>query len=56
MTVSKQSSHAQRKRQQGWRRVPVWFSPEDVARLSVLALEAGSVQEAVRRAVRLAVL
>lgn len=51
---SRQSNHEANLRKAGWRRVGVWFSPEDLARLSGIAVGAGSEQEAVRRAVRLA--
>lgn len=50
--LSRQRRADLRKREQGWRRVPVWFSPEDLARLSRLAVGAGSEQEAVRQCVR----
>lgn len=48
---SKQTEYARRKLAAGWRRIPIWFSPTDLERLAVLAAEAGSEQEAVRRAV-----
>lgn len=49
--TSRQSTHEANLRKAGWRRVGVWFSPEDLARLSGLAVGGVSEQEAVRRAI-----
>lgn len=54
--TSRQSTHEANLRKAGWRRVGVWFSPEDLARLFLVRNEEGltvSEQEAIRWCVRL---
>lgn len=51
---SRQYASQQRKIEAGWRRVPVWFDPEGLARLAALTREGASEQAAIRRAVEMA--
>lgn len=50
--MSRQSDHARAKIEKGWRRIPVWFAPEDLPLLATLKARYGSEQEAVRQTVR----
>lgn len=51
--MSRQTDHVQRKLERGWRRIPVWMSPEDLQRLADLRRFEGqpSDQQAIRNAI-----